>query len=63
MSKEIISRSLENEFWRTRAEAKALYKQWQITPDDGRLMEAYSKAWEAHQKASVLLFLNECEND
>ena len=55
------SRNLQNNFWRTRVEAKALYKAWQVTPDDSRLMNTYAKAWEAHQKANMEQFLDECE--
>lgn len=55
------SRNLQDNFWRTRVEAKAAYKAWQVTPDDSRLMNAYAKAWEAHQKANMEQFLDECE--
>jgi hypothetical protein len=53
---------LEHEFWRTRLEAKAAYKALLVTPDDPKLMKAYSKAWEEHQKANRDQFLWEATN-
>lgn len=55
-----VHNTLQDVFWQTRLEAKALYKAWQVTPDDSKLMQAYSVAWQAHQKANTEQFLAEC---
>lgn len=51
---------LQDEFWRTRVEAKDAYKAWQVMPDDSRLMKAYADAWALHQAANMMQFLAEC---
>lgn len=53
----------QDKFWLSRLEAKAAYKKWQESPDDIRLADAYSKAWQAYQEANMSLFLIECENE
>lgn len=61
MATEQEKQQLQDNFWKTRVEAKAAYIKWQVTPDDSKLMQSYSRAWQEHQQANMLQFLSECE--
>jgi len=62
-----MGNNLENEFLRTRLEAKAAYKAWRSSIGktalvrEAELNVAYCEAWKAHQKANMDQFLKECE--
>lgn len=58
------ARKLQEDFWRTRVEAKALYRQLQTAYDrPDWLVKAYTNAWEAYRKADLALFLYEATNE
>jgi len=58
---------LQDEFWRTRVEAKAAYKAWQDAvkignhTDEPKLHHLYVRAWQLHQEVNMAQFLAECE--
>lgn len=58
---------LQDTFWSTRLEAMAAYRKMKevektLYPDGLHFYTGiYTKAWQAHQKASMALFLVECE--
>jgi hypothetical protein len=58
---------LENQFWKTRDDAKAAYQKWKEEEEKhgaatrvGYYENEYRKAWVRHNEVNMAFFLDEC---
>jgi hypothetical protein len=64
---EIIMCYLENQFWKTRSDAKVAYRKWKEEEEKhGKATRVdyyaneYYKAWARHNEVNMAFFLDEC---